>query len=164
MENLLNLGFSRAFYPLLIFLIGYAFLAFDFLQKRNIGNCKSKNRKKAHKTQRKICTHLSCEVVAFFLAIVIFIGTALLLSGNYLFDAWEDNPITVNGTVDDVRFTSYGRHMDVYQVIVHTDQNETLVLEISCSLYENYSIVSGERYCVEYYPRTKALSSIIPVR
>lgn len=164
MENLLNLGFSRAFYPLLIFLIGYVFLAFDFIQKQNIKNCKSKKRKQTHKTQRKICTSLRCEVVALFLAIVIFIGTALLLSGNYLFDAWEGNPITVNGTVDDVRFTSYGRHIDVYQVIVHTDQNETLVLEISCSLYENYSIVSGQHYCIEYYPRTKALSSIVPVR
>lgn len=162
MENLLTLGFSQAFYPLLIFLVGYAFLVFDFFQKRNIGNYKSKSRKQTQKTQRKICTLQRCEVVALFLAIVIFIGTALLMSGNYLFDAWEDNPITVNGTVDDVRFTSYGRHMDVYQVIVHTDQNETLVLEISCSLYENYSIVSGQRYRVEYYPRTKALSSIVP--
>ncbi len=148
MENLLALAYSRAWFPFSICIIGFGIIGFILIQKWK--RSKHGDKKAFQKS----------EAITFVLMILIFGGNGLIMSGNYLLDACNNAPITEHGIVSDVRFTKYSKRMSVYQVVFHPESKEPLILEIAISQYENYSIVPGQRYCVQYYPRTNALCSI----
>ena len=152
MRNLVLLARSDFLIPMLLVIIAIIWMSIDLIVRIK-SHVKERSAKKETRS-------LKTEIIAFSVFLLGAVWVVVSKGADYYVDYRDNSPITVMGIVDRMHFNDDD---DYYEAVVLTDTEISVVLKIHPSLLDEYKIVEGQQYKIQYFPRTYALCSLLPL-
>ncbi len=100
------------------------------------------------------------EIAVLFLFALGIAWIFATTGADYYVDYRDNSPAAVTGIVNRIRRND---DADYYEAYVLTDADSSVVLKIHPSVLDEYQIAEGRQYSIQYFPRSYALCSLIPL-
>lgn len=151
MRNLVLLARSDFLIPILLVIIAIIWMSIDLIV------CIKKHVKEpSSRTENR---RLRMDIIAFTIFLLGAVWVVTSTGSDYYVDYKSNSPIELMGIINRIRFND---DADYYEVVVVTDTESSVVLKVHPSLKDEYEIVEGQHYRIQYFPQTYALCSLIP--